>query len=322
MFAVSAAQANELLERSYRQSHPAPDRAVVVDVARGSIEVVNGEPGGEVVFEVVQRVQRSVGGVIERLAADMVPAAFDPARVFPRLAPRYRVGSDEVRLTVADSRGVVFDWDPSLQMAIEVRVTVPRGVALRVRNVGANVALEHDYEGDLDVVSEAGSFVARTVRGDLSVRTFAGSITVTEVTGRSRLRSETGLVLAGRLHGPADLSTSTGQVEVQHALASLKVRGDDALILVGLSAPAPTSLDLHTSVGEIMLQVDRDLPFTLDAATSRIGRVKMRGLEPVIAKGAVNASLLRADFNGGGLTARVRTSGGNIALVGRAPADG
>jgi hypothetical protein len=320
------AQADEEFERRYQTSHPAPSGAVVLEVARGTIEVSNGPAGSEVVVDVTQSLQcpdAAAGGVLRRLGAGFVmPSDFSPERVFARVAPRYREGAKEVRVKVADTRSVVFDWDASLQMMIHVRVVVPRGVNLRVRSVASGVTLADDYEGDVEVVNEQGSFFARRVLGDLKVRTDTGSVTVVEVTGRSDLRSESGLVFAGRLMGPADLRTSTGSVEVQQAVDTLKIRGDHATVFVGLSEPAPTSMDLRVSMGEIVLQMDRDLGLRLDADTGLLGRVRMRGLEPEIYCGAVDASSLRAVFNGGGPEARLRTKGGSIALVGREPIGG
>ena len=68
--------------------------------------------------------------------------------------------------------------------------------------------------------------------------------------------------------------------------------------------------------------MDRDLPLTVDAATRLLGKVRTRGLEPVVRRGAFNQSSLLADFNGGGEAVRLRTSWGNILLVGREPLDG
>lgn len=326
LFCFVTVRAEGEFERSYRTSHPAPSEAVVLEVARGTIEVSNGPAGGDVVFEVTQSLQRpdaEAGGVLRRLSAGFVaPSGFSPERVFARVAPRHRAEAKEVRIQVADTRAVVFDWDASLQMMINVRVVVPRGVGLRVRSVASSVTLADDYEGDVEVVNEQGSFFARKVTGDLKVRTITGGVTVGEVTGRSELRSESGLVFAGRLLGPADLRTSTGSVEVQQAMDTLKIRGDHATVFVGLSAPAPTSMDLKVSMGDIVLQMDRTLGLKLDANTGLLGRVRMRGLEPEILGGAVDASSLRAAFNGGGPKARVRTSGGSIALVGREPIGG
>jgi hypothetical protein len=84
----------------------------------------------------------------------------------------------------------------------------------------------------------------------------------------------------------------------------------------------PKDIDLSTSAGTITLNVDRDLPLTVDAATRLLGKVRTRGLEPLIRRGSFNQSSLLADFNGGGEAVKLRTSWGNIVVVGREPLDG
>ena len=310
------------LERVHRETHPAPVNGVAVHVARGFIEVVNGETD-DVEIVVVRRIQRSMldrPGVFERISRDLLPGGFDANRTFARVEPRIRTKGDTLRLDVADSRLAVLDWDATLQMSIEVKITLPRGVPLVVRGVSAGVKLPGDHVGALDVESDGGSFTATKVDGDVRVRLRSGSITINEVRGRSELHSDTGLVLAGHLRGPAELSTLNGSVEVLQAYDELKVRGSDALVLIGVSAPAPKAMDLRIASGELRLNVDRDLGLSLDANASWLGRVKLRGLEPEIRKGGIERSTLRADLAGGGPVARLRTGGANIVFVGRAPA--
>ena len=321
--AVTTSLRAELLERNYRKSFPAPAEVVVVDVARGMIEVATGAPGSEVAFEVNQQVQRGTK------PAATAPGAAEPAsrrtgyeRIFSRMEPRYEADPKEVRMAVSDSQAVVFDWDDTLRMVILIKVTVPPGLSLEIKNVSAGVSVPATFTGNLKVESGTGSVFAQRIEGDFLARTDSGSVTVTEVTGRAELRSDSGMVLAGRLAGPASLRTSNGTVEVQNARGDLKVRGDDAKIIVGLSSPLPKSTDLRTSAGEITLNVDDNVPVTIDAATQLLGTVRVRGLEPVIHEGGLDRSTLAADFSGGGPLVKVRTSGASVAIVGRDPLDG
>lgn len=320
-----SAGAEDLLQRSYDETFPAPSGEVRLEVARGVIEVSSGAEGDPVKFSVHQRIQRpraDGSGGSETVAAAEAPAGSGHARVFERMAPRFQADAERVRLEIADTRFAVFDWDPSLQMIITVQVSLPPGMKLRVNNTAAGVTLADGFVGDVDIRSEGGSIFAEKVQGDLVARTRTGSITVAEVTGRSDLRSESGLVLAGRLHGPANLRTSVGSVEVNQAFETLSVRGENAEIYVGLSEPLPKSVDLHTSAGAITLNIDRNVAALLDASTGFLGSVRMRGLDPVIERGGPDASRLRGLLNGGGPLVRARTSGGAIALIGREPLDG
>lgn len=301
-------------ERVYENRFPAPSEGVLLDVARGVIEVASGPEGGEVEFTVTMRVQSKGAAATDNRT--------DYAHLFKRMAPRFKADARRVRMDVADLRQVVFDWDASLQMVIDIRVTVPAGIPLEIRNVAAGVTLGKRHVGDVEISSEAGSLFAEKVDGSLIATTHSGSITVGEVTGRSELNSDSGLVLVGRLRGPADVSTSVGSVEIQQAYDSLKVRGDHADIILGVSSPVPQGVDLRTSAGSITLNIDDNVAATLDASTRLLGTVRSRGLEFVRRSGGLGESSFAADLRGGGPVLKVRTGGGNVTVVGRTPLDG
>lgn len=311
----------ELLHREYVARHPAPTERVSLTVARGMVEIVNGPAGGEVVIETRLRVQGpGTGGATARSdEAARPPSPEAVERLFKRMEPRVKSGARELQVRVADSRGVVFDWDSTLQMVIDVKVTLPAGLDLRVRGVATGVAFPEAFRGDVNLRSEGGSVFADRIEGDFIARTGTGSITVSEVTGRSELRSDTGLVLAGRLHGRAELRTLNGSVEVQHAHDHLTMRGADADLVLGVSEPLPKSLDLQTSAGRIWVNIDRNAALSVDAVSRMLGKVRVRGLDIATDDDAPLRSSLVGDLNGGGPSLRVRTTGGQIMLVGREP---
>lgn len=314
------------LERHFEQSIPGAPETVAVRAPRGVIEVVNVPVGGELKFMVDLRVQDRNSGEKRTLLARLTPDLLAPLKrdidaSFKGLAPRFKTDPKRVEMIVRDSRPVVFDSDPSLQMIVAIKVEVPVGTKLEVRTVAAGVVVD-DYAGSIDVRGETGSYFVKSVSGDFSASTTSGSITVGDVGGRANLRTLSGSILTGKLRGAAKLFSANGNVEVQQAFDTLKIEGDDAEIVLGLSQPLPKSIDLATSAGTITLNVDRNLPLTVDAATRLLGKVRTRGLEPEVRRGSFNQSSLLADFNGGGEAVRLRTSWGNILLVGREPIDG
>lgn len=324
--ALAALSRADDLERRFVQTVPAPSETVVLKVSRGVIDVTSGPAGSELRFDVLLRVQRKETAGNRSLLGRMTPDLLAPLKrdvdgAFASLAPRFKTDAKRVELTVRDSREVVFDSDPTLQMIIDVKVVVPAGLKLEVRTVAAGVIAD-DYPGSVDIRGDTGSYFVKSVGGDFSAKTNGGSITVGEISGRADLHTASGSILTGRLRGPAKLSTANGTIEVQQAYDSIEIRGDDAGIILGLSNPLPKSIDLSTSAGSITLNVDRNVPLTVDAATRLLGKVRTRGLEPLIRRGAFNQSSLLADFNGGGEAVRLRTNWGSIELVGREPLDG
>ena len=314
------------LERRFEKSFAETPTTVALRVARGVIEVANAPAGAPLRFVVDLRVQdpaKEQRGILERLTPDLLaPFKRDVDAAFKSMEPRYKSGGgDRVEMTLRDPRLIVFDRDPALQMVVVVKVEVPVGVKLEVRSVAAGVVIG-DYRGALDLRGEGGSLFIDSVDGNLIAKTTSGSITVGEVGGSADLRTVSGSILTGKLRGPAKLRTSNGGVEVQQAFDTLKVDADDSEITLGVAHPLPKEIDLRTSAGTITVNVDRNLPLTVDAATRLLGKVRTRGLEPTIRRGSFNQSSLLADFNGGGEAMKLRTSWGNIVLVGREPLDG
>jgi hypothetical protein len=310
-------------ERTYSWRHDAACEVVVLDLVRGVVEVKEGAETGGVSFETVLRIQQKPSAAGAPPAAE-APREGDYERAFARLAPRHEAVEGEARLRLRDPDAVVFDWDPTLAMSIQVNVVVPRGTRLRVRSEAAGVAVRGNFAGAIEVRSENGAFYGEKLGGDLIGRSRGGGFTVQEIGGRAELRTDTGLILVGRLRGPAELRTANGGVEVQRAEARLMVRGADADFVIGVVGPRPAEYDLRTSAGFIRLDIDRDAALTLEADPGTLGKVRTRGLEFVRLDGGEvlpegNYPRLRAAVNGGGALARVRASGGTIALVGRDP---
>jgi hypothetical protein len=310
------------LEREFVERHPAPDSRVYLNVVRGVGEVLNGPAGGEVVIETRLRVQ-SPGNSGAAASSDHAARPASPEaveRLFARMRPRIKSDSRQLRVSVADSRGVVFDWDSTLQMTVEVKVTIPAGLKLYVRSVAAGVTFPGEFRGSVNLRTDGGSIFTNRIEGDFFARTGTGSITVSEVTGRSELRSDTGLVLAGWLHGPAELRTLNGSIEVQHAHHELVMQGADSELVLGISEPPPKSIDLRTSAGRIWVNIDHDLALSVDAVSRLLGNVRARGLDLVSDDaGSLLRTALTGDWNGGGPLLRARTTGGEILLIGRDP---
>jgi len=313
------------LERRFEREFSGELETVVIRAPRGLIEISNAPAGGALKLVVDLRVHDRDSKdrtILDRLTPDLLaPLKRNAEAAFRDLAPRFKADTKRVEMIVRDSRPVVFDSDLALQMIIAIRAEVPEGVKLQVKSVSAGVIVE-DYRGTPEVSGESGSYFVKSVDGDFVASTTSGSITVGEVTGKVRLRTASGNILTGKLRGPAKLSSANGTIEVQQAYDALKIDAADADIVLGVSHPLPKSIDVETSAGTITLNVDRDLPLTVDAATRLLGKVRTRGLEPEIRRGSFNQSSMLADFNGGGEPVRLRTTGGNILLVGREPLDG
>lgn len=312
--------------RVYEKVFPAPSEAVALEMERGLLEVVNRPAGSEVKISVRFALQdgekrRSASPDEAEIRERLERLERVANRAFDNLEPRFKADARRVGLVLRDSRWVVYDRDPALQVVISVRVEMPAGISLRMRTVSAGVSVA-DFEGSVDLEGDSGSYFFKRVRGDVRAKTRGGGITLSEVLGRADLKTVNGNIFVGLLGGPSRLETSNGSVEVQTFRDRLEVEGKDSSILVGLSSPLAPGLDVRTSAGFVTLNIDRTLPFTIDVSTLLLGKVRSRGLEPAVRRGGFNESALVADFNGGGERVVVRTAGATVELIGREPLDG
>lgn len=313
------------LTREYVEGLPVSLERLTLEVARGRVLVSHvgegGAPGVEVRLTWFDQSLAKVEGDEARAAAER-RAEQRAERMFERLRPRMDGGDDAWVVVVRDPHPVVFDFDPTLQVTVEVTVRVPEGARLEVRGVDTGVMIEQDYVGDLELRTDNGTYFVRSVSGGFKASTGGGSITVGAVGGSADVFSRSGAILAGRLHGEARLATSNGSIEVMQALDRLRLTGHDADLRLGLMAPMPKDVEVKTSAGRIVVTVDTDVATTIDASARVLGSVRMRNLPAVVRKGGTGRSSLVADVNGGGDVVRLRTRGGEIVLVGRAPMEG
>ncbi len=313
--------------REHTETFGVDVQRILLDVARGRVIVVHGAAGEPVRLTTTFTWVNPEHAKQPAKGADAVSRAERSAqrraeRAFDRLKPRHRMENDRLEIEIRDRHPVVFDYDVTLQVMVDVTLSVPEGTRLAVRGTDTGISIEGDYVGDLELKTDGGTYFVRSVSGDFTATTGGGGITVGVVGGRAQIYSRSGPILAGRLHGPAEVATSTGSVEVQHALDQLKINGDDADLRVGLVVPLPKAVDVETSAGRIVMTVDTNAAVTLDASARVLGRVKMRNLPVTVRSGGVGKSNLVADVNGGGAPVRLRTSGGEIVVIGRVPMEG
>lgn len=186
-------------------------------------------------------------------------------------------------------------WPP---VSVDFEVTVPEHFNAELRTSGGDIEI-----GDL--------------AGNVSVRTSGGDIRLGRVDGGVRADTSGGNIRLKQATGPAGLDTSGGDITVdavQNVLDASTSGGDVSATFVG---GLRGDCVLSTSGGDIRAAVDANAAFDLDASTSG-GRVKDRNLVITVESGRSGKSKLAGKVNGGGPRLKLRTSGGNIEIVGPA----
>jgi hypothetical protein len=301
----------EVAEKLWSKQLNSSIKRIELEASRGAVELV---PIGEGESPRVT--------VMMRLNA---PTPKDAERAFERVRLRDELKADVQHLRVRDDRTVVFDWDKTLQMQIEVKLFVPPGLEVRLATAEGGV-VAGDYRGNLEVSVAQGAVFIGALTGDFRARSESGTITAKSVSGTCDIVTLGGSILIGSTGGVAAIRNVSGSIEVQDVQGPLTVRGETSNVIVGLNKLTSGQVDIETSNGEIRANIDQGAPFSVDASTWLLGQVKVRGLEPVILDGAVGQPSMVGNLRsldeliGEEMPAlRLRSRGGDVELVGRTP---
>jgi DUF4097 and DUF4098 domain-containing protein YvlB len=185
-----------------------------------------------------------------------------------------------------------------------IRVSSVGGVA-RLVTGGGNVTLEH-----------AG--------GELAAETSGGQIEVGEAAGLVRAKTGGGGIRVVRVSGPSELQTIGGSIYLTQVDSAVKASTAAGGITAWFVSPArqPGNCELHSSNGDIVVYLPRQLPVTIDAQIQNADEHRVI-IDPAFPlKVSYDDSLnglrtMRAEgsLNGGGEVLRLRAVQGNIRVV-------
>jgi hypothetical protein len=200
---------------------------------------------------------------------------------------------------------------------VDYRIRVPRQSAVRVLSRSGRiditgVQLVHaeaasgkcavaGVRGDVAAVARSGSVDIEEVDGDVTVEARSGRLRVRRVKGDVQAESRSGAVAVVEVTGDARIDSRSGAVHAEQVAGRLHVRSRSGA--VRYRGVVNADVDIEVQAGSILLEVDPDRPFFIDAA-SRAGSVRS-DLPPRRGGGAPTA---------GGPKVRLRTQAGSIRL--------
>ncbi len=255
-----------------------PEATLVVDTARGRVEVTTGD--GPIRVE---------GDVVVRMGWNVPADAPARARAVAA-APPIDVRGSSVLLgypTEARTRNaVIIHW----------RVRVPRSTKVDVQTVSGEVRVA-GVDAPVRVRSGSGATTVRDAHGGVTVVGRSGAIVLDRVAGDVEVRSGSGAVdIDMAAAGAVDVTTQSSAIEVDGASSALRASSGSGTIRVG-GAPA-ADWYLETRSSRITIAPDRG-GYGLDLR-SRSGRVTSDLTGDV----ATEHELRRAADNGAVITAR------------------
>jgi hypothetical protein len=185
-----------------------------------------------------------------------------------------------------------------------IRVTSVEGVA-HLDTGGGNVTLAHSGSG-------------------LVASTAGGQIEVGEAVGLVHAKTGGGGIRVVRLSGPTDLQSVGGSIYLTQVDSAVKASTSAGGITAWFVSPAkqPSTCELQSDEGDIVVYIPRHLPVTIDAQI-QLGDEHRVVFDPAFplkvsydaASNGARSVRAEGDFNGGGEVLRLRTVAGNIRVA-------
>ena len=136
-----------------------------------------------------------------------------------------------------------------------LRIALPAGSHVVVRNAVGAVRADGPLEGDLQVRTGSGDVRMASYSGQLGIRTGSGDITVGSVTGESSFATGSGDVVVRKMVGNGSLDTGSGDVTVENVSAgklALDTGSGDVVVRSGMAG----RLLAKTGSGSMQLGVE------------------------------------------------------------------
>jgi DUF4097 and DUF4098 domain-containing protein YvlB len=193
-------------------------------------------------------------------------------------------------------------WLASRSGRIEVaRLTGPLNVEARSGRVAAA-----DIASDTTIVSRSGSVETENIGGALSVESRSGGVKARRCAGNTTVISRSGTINLEDVRGTVRLDSRSGSITILGVGGGLHVRVQSGSIRY--EGPVKDAFDIEAMSGSVLLAVDRDSVFLLDAEA-------LSGT--VTCDLPLRRSAPEGPSGAGGPQLRVRTHSGSIRIVPR-----
>jgi len=211
-------------------------------------------------------------------------------------------------------------WGGKHGSRVDYNVRVPVKTAVRILSRSGRVQVEHTegrvhveagsgrcsvehVVGPVSVITRSGSIALQRITGDVNAEARSGRIDLRAVEGAVTLTCRSGTIEAREVSGDVSVIAHTGSAMVESAGGNVHARSHTGTLRY--YGKVQGDFDFKAQTGSILLSVDPDFPFFVDAE-SAIGSVRS-DLPP--RRGPA------ASPNGEGPKVRLRTHTGSIRLT-------
>lgn len=176
---------------------------------------------------------------------------------------------------------------------------------------GSGAISASNIAGDVQAVAGSGAIELSHIQGQVQVTAGSGDITLSAVHGETRLHTGSGDLEINNPGDALEASTGSGDVTINGASADIRLRTSSGSVTVDGNPGDSNYWDIHTSSGDVVLQVPATASFRLYARSSS-GDID--AAIPVVMEGTTSKHELRARIGDGKGRVEVQSSSGSISL--------
>lgn len=304
--------AGDTIEKSFQVR---PGGKLILETDIGSIEVFSRNTN-TLEVEVIQEAKTASSSRAERILEDFEVS--------------FRQSGNTVYVTGEYRKGSLSRFWNNIGRYIRVKfqVTVPQEFNVDLKTRGGSISVD-DLKGSVHSQTSGGSLSFSRIDGPVHGRTSGGSIRMTSCSGNADVKTSGGSITlgdvngdviahtsggsikVGRAKGTVDVHTSGGGIRVEEARGTIKAHTSGGSITAYLSDQPESDCSLTTSGGSITVHLAERIGMDLNARASG-GRVYTEF--PVLIRGEISKSSLKAKINDGGPELHLYTSGGSIYI--------
>ncbi len=203
----------------------------------------------------------------------------------------------------------------SSSVQVSFDVIVPASFQAELRTSGGDIRVGN-LSGAVDAHTSGGDISMEAIGGKVNAHTSGGDIVIKGAGGDVHLRTSGGDILVYKVSGTAVLSTSGGDIDIGEVSGAIRARTSGGDVSARIKGALTEDSKLSTSGGDVAVTVDEGIKFSLDASTTG-GRINASDVTIKIKSGGSRKHRLAGEVNGGGPILKLRTSGGDIAIVTR-----
>jgi len=176
------------------------------------------------------------------------------------------------------------------------------------RTSGGSIHLENSRD-DIDLTTSGGSIEASNCDGNIRLSTSGGSLSLKDLKGDIKATTSGGSVNGRNISGELVTHTSGGGIHLYEMACSLEASNSGGNIDIEIKELGKY-VKISNSGGGIDLQLPKGKGVDLDLSGGRIKTDQLGNFN-----GKVEDDQLEGKLNGGGVSVRVRSSGGRINLA-------